>query len=56
MYPRHAVPNMIRLAEGDFLPLDQFTFDTYRLDDANEAIACARQNAGPFRMTVIHPT
>lgn len=56
MYPRHAVPNMIRLAEGGILPLDQFAFDAFRLDDANEAVACARQNAGPFRMTVIQPT
>ncbi|MEJ8476187.1 hypothetical protein [Roseibium algae] len=56
MYPRHAVPNMIRLAEGGLLPLDEFAFDTFRLEDVNAAVACARQNAGPFRMTAIHPT
>jgi len=35
--------------------LDDFSVTTFALDDANEAVTHAAENAGPFKMTVVCP-
>ncbi|MEM5310735.1 zinc-binding dehydrogenase [Paraburkholderia sp. JHI869] len=55
MYPKQAVTLMTGLIRGALLDLGQFDVTTFSLDDANEAVAHAAANGGPFRMTVICP-
>ncbi|MCP3719921.1 zinc-binding dehydrogenase [Paraburkholderia sp. CNPSo 3281] len=55
MYPRHAVTLMTGLIRGALLDLGHFDVTTFSLDDANEAVAHAAANGGPFSMTVIRP-
>ncbi|MCX5541243.1 zinc-binding dehydrogenase [Paraburkholderia sp. CNPSo 3076] len=55
MYPRHAVTLMTGLIRGALLDLGHFDVTTFALDDANEAVAHAAANGGPFSMTVIRP-
>ncbi|WP_321925016.1 zinc-binding dehydrogenase [Paraburkholderia guartelaensis] len=55
MYPTHAVTLMAGLIRGALLDLGHFDVTTFALDDANEAVAHAAANGGPFNMTVIRP-
>lgn len=50
-----AVPRMAALIRSGLLRLDHIDVATFALDDANEAVAHAAANAGPYRMTVIEP-
>lgn len=55
MYPPHATLLMVGLVRAGLIGLDQFAVTTFDLDDANEAVANAARDSGPFRMTVIQP-
>ncbi|MGH8782589.1 zinc-binding dehydrogenase [Paraburkholderia sp.] len=55
MYPPAAVTRMTGLIRGGLLDPGHFEIATFALDDANEAVAHAAANGGPFRMTVILP-
>ncbi|MBN3836509.1 medium chain dehydrogenase/reductase family protein [Burkholderia sp. Ac-20344] len=55
MYPTEAVTLMTGLVRGGLLDLGQFDVTCFPLDEANDAVAHAAANGGPFRMTVIVP-
>ena len=55
MYPPTAAILMAGMIRAGLIDLDQFAIGTFDLDHANEAVAHAAANAGPFRMTVIQP-
>ena len=55
MYPPDAVVRLIALIRSGLLNLDDFAITPFSLDDANEAVAYAAANGGPFKMTVIQP-
>ncbi|AXF24554.1 alcohol dehydrogenase [Burkholderia pyrrocinia] len=55
MYPTEAVTLMAGLVRGGLLDLGHFDVTVFALDDANDAVAHAAANGGPFRMTVIAP-
>jgi alcohol dehydrogenase len=46
---------MVGLIRSGLVNLDNFDAATFDLDHANEAVAHAAANAGPFKMTVIRP-
>ncbi len=53
MYPRAAVPWLAALAQSGVLDFGQYEITEFGLDHANEAVAHAAANGGPFRMTVV---
>ena len=53
MYPRAAVPWLAALAQSGVLDFGQYEVMEFGLDHANEAVAHAAANGGPFRMTVV---
>ncbi|HMM88005.1 zinc-binding alcohol dehydrogenase family protein [Bradyrhizobium sp.] len=55
MYPPHAATLMAGLIRAGLVDLDQFEVTAFGLDRANDAVAHAAANSGPFRMTVIQP-
>jgi alcohol dehydrogenase len=55
MYPPEATRGLVALIRSGLLPLDHFEATTFDLDHANEAVAYAAANGGPFKMTVIRP-
>jgi alcohol dehydrogenase len=55
MYPRTAIPQMIRLIRSGVLDLGQERVSTFSLDEANEAVAHAAAHPGPFDRTVLLP-
>jgi len=55
MCPPEAAGKLINLIRAGLIDLDQFETVTFDLDHANEAVAHAAQNSGPFKMTVITP-
>jgi alcohol dehydrogenase len=55
MYPREAIPRMIAMVRAGLLDLAQFAVTEFPLALANEAVAHAAANGGPFRMTVLKP-
>jgi alcohol dehydrogenase len=55
MYPPHAAILMAGLIRSGLVDLDHFEVTAFGLDRANEAVAHAAANAGPFKMTVIEP-
>jgi alcohol dehydrogenase len=55
MYPPEATFGLVNLARAGLRQLDQFEVTTFDLDHANEAVAHAAANAGPFKMTVLMP-
>lgn len=55
MYPPEAVTRMTALIRSGLLDLDNFAVTNFPLDQANEAVAHAAANGGPFKMTVIEP-
>ncbi|MBR0715775.1 zinc-binding alcohol dehydrogenase family protein [Bradyrhizobium liaoningense] len=55
MYPPDAAIRLIALVRAGLLRLDHYETKAFDLDHANEAVAHAAANAGPFKMTVIRP-
>jgi alcohol dehydrogenase len=55
MYPRDAAARLIAMVRAGLLQLDHYATTAFDLDHANEAVAHAAANSGPFRMTVIRP-
>ncbi len=55
MYPPDAAVRLIALVRAGLLCLDHYETTAFDLDHANEAVAYAAANAGPFGMTVIRP-
>ncbi len=55
MYPQAAGPRLAALARSGLLDFGQYEVTEFDLDDANEAVAHAAANGGPFRMTVVQP-
>jgi alcohol dehydrogenase len=55
MYPRTAIPQMIRLIRTGVLDLSHERVSTFSLDDANDAVAHAAAHPGPFDRTVLLP-
>jgi len=55
MYPPDAATRLIALIRSGLLQLDQYDVTSFDLDHANEAVAHAAANAGPFKMTVLKP-
>ena len=55
MYPPEATIRMVGLIRSGLLKLDHFEVATFDLDHANDAVAHAAANSGPFKMTVIQP-
>jgi alcohol dehydrogenase len=55
MYPPEAPIRLVGLVRAGLLQLDHCEVTTFDLDHANEAVAHAAANAGPFKATVIRP-
>ena len=55
MYPAEANTRLIRLVRSGLLDLRHWAVADFDLDHANEAVAHAAANGGPFRSTVIRP-
>jgi len=55
MYPREANIRLIGLVRSGLLDLGHFDVTAFDLDHANDAVAHAAANGGPFKMTVIRP-
>jgi alcohol dehydrogenase len=55
MYPPEAAIRLVGLIRAGLLRLDHCETTIFDLDHANEAVAHAAANAGPFRATVIRP-
>ena len=55
MFPREAPSRMVDLIRAGLVRLEEFSATTFGLEQVNEAIVHAAQNAGAFRMTVITP-
>lgn len=55
MYPPDAAIRLIALVRSGVLRLDHYETKAFDLDHANEAVAYAAANAGPFNMTAIRP-
>ncbi len=47
--------NCVTILRAGLLRLDAYDITAFDLDHANEAVAHAAANAGPFKMTVIKP-
>ena len=55
MYPPEAVVSLVKLVRSGLVGLRDFEVTSFDLDRANEAVANAAANAGPFAKTVIRP-
>ncbi len=55
MYPREAISGLIKLIRSGLLDLNIFDVTVFDLVHANEAVAHAAANGGPFKLTVIQP-
>lgn len=55
MYPRAAAVRIVGMIRAGLLGLDRYQVTSFPLDQANEAVAHAAANAGPFTMTVLSP-
>jgi alcohol dehydrogenase len=55
MYRKEAIPRMVQMVRGGLIDLAQYEITEFGLDDANDAVAHAAANAGPFGLTVIRP-
>jgi alcohol dehydrogenase len=56
MYPPEATLGLVSLVRSGLLRLDDFVVTEFDLDHANEAVAHAAANGGPFKMTVLRPS
>ncbi len=55
MYPPDATIRLVGIIRSGLLDLGNFDVTAFDLDHANEAVAHAAANGGPFKMTVIQP-
>lgn len=55
MYPRDAAARVIAMVHAGVLKLEGYEITTFPIEEANEAVAHAAANTGPFKMTVICP-
>jgi alcohol dehydrogenase len=55
MYPPSATIRLVRIIRAGLLDLGNFDVTTFDLDNANEAVAHAAANGGPFKLTAIRP-
>lgn len=55
MYPKDAIPRMVRMVRAGLVDLGQFDVTEFDLDHANEAVAHAAANGGPRQLTVLRP-
>jgi len=55
MYRRDAIPRMAQMVRAGLIDLGQYQMTEFALDCANDAVAHAAANAGPFGLTVIRP-
>jgi alcohol dehydrogenase len=55
MYPRDATARMVQLVRAGLVDLSQFELTEFGLDDVNQAISHAAEEAGPLRLTVLRP-
>jgi alcohol dehydrogenase len=55
MYDTAAMPGLVGLVRGGLLDLSQWAVTAFPLTGANDAVAHAAANAGPFKLTVIEP-
>lgn len=55
MYPPDAASRLIALVRSGLLRLGEYETTDFDLDHANEAVAHAAANGGPFKLTVIRP-
>jgi alcohol dehydrogenase len=55
MYPRAVIPRMVQMVRAGLVDLAQFELAEFGLDDANQAVAHAAENAGPRQLTAIRP-
>lgn len=55
MYPKEANQRLVSLVQSGLIDLNAFTISAFGLDQANEAVAHAANNQGPYRMTVLQP-
>jgi alcohol dehydrogenase len=55
MYGREAVARMVGLVRAGLIDLSRYDLTAFGLDQANDAVAHAAANAGPFQLTVIRP-
>ncbi|NTS63786.1 alcohol dehydrogenase catalytic domain-containing protein [Sphingomonas sp. HHU CXW] len=55
MYDTAAIPGLIGLIRAGLVNLDHWAVSGFPLEQANEAVAHAAANAGPFRQTVLLP-
>jgi alcohol dehydrogenase len=56
MYPPEATLGLVSLVRSGLLRLDDFAVTEFDLDHANEAVAHAAADGGPFKMTVLRPS
>ncbi|QDP26504.1 quinone oxidoreductase family protein [Bradyrhizobium cosmicum] len=55
MYPPDAAARLIALVRSGLLRLEEYEATDFDLDHANDAVAHAAANGGPFKLTVIRP-
>ena len=55
MYDTAAMPGLVGLIRGGLLDLDHWAVTPFPLNQANDAVAHAATDAGPFKLTVIEP-
>jgi len=55
MYPRDAIPRMVRMVRAGLIDLGQFDLTEFTLEQANAAVAHAAANAGPRQLTILRP-
>lgn len=55
MYEGDVIPRMVGLIKAGLVDLNQFDLAEFPLDQANEAVAYAAENAGPRQLTVLRP-
>jgi alcohol dehydrogenase len=55
MYAREAIPRMAALIRAGLVDLGVFEVRTFALEEANEAVAHAAAQAGPFNLTTLRP-
>ena len=55
MYPREAIPRMVRMIRSGLIDLGQFEVTEFALAEANAAVAHAASDAGPRQLTVLRP-
>jgi alcohol dehydrogenase len=55
MYDTAAIPGLVGLVRGGLLDFGHWAVTTFPLTRANDAVAHAATNAGPFKLTVLKP-